>query len=108
MVRNLFIEPNLTPALNGVPSASGDNGAKIVSAIAGAVINPAQLIGPVVMGTAKMLDDAVDTTPGAARMLMAYTIGAPNWGSESYWTNERARPDVRTGKSLLVNPSKEG
>jgi hypothetical protein len=75
MVRNLFIEPNLTPALNGAPSTSDNDGAQIVSAIAGAAINPAQLIGPVVMGVAKVLDEAVDTTPGAARMLMAYTIG---------------------------------
>ena len=112
MVRNLFIEPNQTPALNGAKSTSDNDGTQIISAIAGAATNPTQLIGPAVMGVAKALDETVDTTPGAARMLMAYTIGAPTRGPRSQasrtLTNECAtRLNVGTGKSLLVNPPKE-
>lgn len=74
MIRGLFAESAMTPTLDG-KGGPGVDGAEIISNIPGAALNPAQIIGPVVIGAARMLDDMIDTTPGAARMLMAYTIG---------------------------------
>ncbi|KAF8638745.1 hypothetical protein AX17_001986 [Amanita inopinata Kibby_2008] len=85
MIRNLFVEPNLTPALNGAPSPSDNDAAQILSVIAGAAVNPMQAIGPAVLGAAKMLDDMIDTTPGGARLLMAYTIDLTLGLENLYW-----------------------
>lgn len=74
MVRKLFVDPSSTPTLFGTRPSDVD-GAQILANIAGTVMNPGQAIGPTLTGAAQVLDDVIDTTPGSARMLMAYTIG---------------------------------
>lgn len=76
MVRGLFVDPSLSPSLDGSGgSVSQADASQIISNLAGSILNPITMVGPAVTGVVKMLDDVMDTTPATARFLMAYIAG---------------------------------
>jgi hypothetical protein len=74
-IRKLFIEPIMVASLDGGGGSDGGEASQIISTLAGSILQPTNLIGPAITGAAKMLDDIMDTTPAAARVLMAYIMG---------------------------------
>jgi hypothetical protein len=74
MIRKLFIEPMVRPALEGTQESGDSEESQLIESLASAVLNPSPVVGAV-GDTAKLLDEIAIATPATARVIMAYVAG---------------------------------
>lgn len=86
LVRKCFVEPMISPILDGHGKGAESSAAKIIDTIISSATNPVQLAVPLAVEAAKFLDSVVVGTPAIVRVLMAYIANLTLALETLYWT----------------------
>ncbi|KIM75259.1 hypothetical protein PILCRDRAFT_684233 [Piloderma croceum F 1598] len=101
MIRMLFVEPIMSPTLDGNPDPDSE-ASHIIKNLAQVAINPAGAVTSAVSELLKSIDNMAATTPATARVLMAY-ISDLTLGMESLYWLARARKDKAINRQEVVH-----